>query len=141
MTVTERIDGWHSDLPFGTRVLIVEDQLLIAATLCDMIEALGGVPLHAETVEDGLCACSQGDFDVALLDTSLHGRSAAPLARALVQAGKPFMLMSCTGAGLPGLETVRTLAKPFSFDLLTKGLAELRPAAASPLSVRAARVR
>jgi len=84
--------------PAGRRVLLVEDNAVVAmelaATLADMgYEVVG----PAATVEDGLRLAEQGGADLALLDMDLRGRSAAPVAEALSARGVPFAF--CTGFG------------------------------------------
>ena len=114
-------------LPMGTRVLIVEDQPFVAFAATDMIEGLGGIVSEvAATVEEGLAACGLGEFGVALLDIDLDGRSSAPIAAALAQAGKPFMLTTgFDGRRIPGFETAPLLVKPYIQAQLGRGLAAL----------------
>lgn len=114
-------------LPPGTRVLIVEDQPFVAFAATDMIEGLGGIITEvAASVEEGLDACTRGEFDVALLDIDLDGRSSAPIAAALAGIGKPFLLTTgFDGRRIPGFETVPLLVKPYIQAQLGRGLAAL----------------
>ena len=114
-------------LPEGTRVLIVEDQPFVAFAATDMIEMLGGIVTEvAGSVEEGLDACARGDFEVALLDIDLDGRSSAPIAAALAAAAKPFLLTTgFDGRRIPGFEHVPLLVKPYIQSQLGRGLAAL----------------
>src|SRR5687767_10593871 len=56
----------------GVRVLIVEDEAIIAMTAEDMLEELGCVTAAiAATLAEAEAAVSRGGFDVALLDINL----------------------------------------------------------------------
>jgi len=56
----------------------------------------------------------QGSLDIAVLDVNLAGASSAPVARALREAGVPFVY--CTGYAEPALQIEADLAAP----MLTK---------------------
>jgi CheY-like chemotaxis protein len=116
-------------IPLGTRVLIVEDQPFVAFAATDMIEGLGGIVTEVSaSVEEGLDACARGDFDIALLDIDLDGRSSAPIAAALAAASKPFLLTTgFDGRKIPGFENVPLLVKPYIQSQLGRGLAALLP--------------
>jgi CheY-like chemotaxis protein len=125
----DRFGQTGGSLPEGTRVLIVEDQPFVAFAATDMIEVLGGIVTEvAGSVEEGLEACARSDFDVALLDIDLDGRSSAPIAQALAAAGKPFLLTTgFDGRRIPGFENVPLLVKPYIQSQLGRGLAALLP--------------
>jgi len=115
----------------GARILIVEDEALIAMMLGDFIETLGYELFDsAETLESGLAAVETGSFDAAILDVNLRDRKASwPIADALDERGIPFFFTS--GADLekpPERHQKRLLlAKPFTLhgidDALKRALA------------------
>lgn len=87
-----------SALPPGARVLIVEDEAIIAMCAEDMIEALGGVIAASVcTLADALGLVETIAFDVALLDINLNGETSLPLADRLADLGRPFAF--ATGYG------------------------------------------
>lgn len=103
----------------GERVLIVEDEPLVAMLLEDMVADAGYV------VAGCVSAISQAlefardkgaQFDVAILDVNLSGQPSFPIAEALAVQGKPFAFATGYGpAGLPDEWRSRpTLQKPFS---------------------------
>jgi len=101
-----------------SRVLIVEDEALVAMLLEDMLIDAGYVVAGTvSAIQQALefVADAPEDFDVAILDVNLRGKPIFPVAEALVAAGKPFVFATGYGAGsLP--ETWRnrpTLQKPF----------------------------
>lgn len=103
-----------------TRVLIVEDESLIAMMLEDFIESLGHVPVKiVDSVESGLVALEEEVFDVAILDVNLSNREPSwPIADALEASGKPFLFTS-GGDIEPPPERHRDrlfLEKPFTLE-------------------------
>ncbi len=78
----------------GRRVLVVEDNFLIAGAVCDALEAIGAVSLGPiGQVDEALrfLAASRGGIDFAVLDVDLHGEKSYPIADALVARGLPFV--------------------------------------------------
>jgi CheY-like chemotaxis protein len=106
-------------LPSGIRVLIVEDETLVAMLLEDMIIDLGGkVVASASRLSSALqlIADPAGAFDLAILDVNLSGEDAFPAAVALAERNVPFAFSTGYGkAGLPAAWRSRpTLQKPFT---------------------------
>lgn len=102
----------------GRRVLIVEDESLVAMLLETILEDMGCSPVGpAATVDDGLKIISDGEpLDAALLDVNVAGRQVFPVAQALKDRGVPFVFS--TGYGEGGLPDEwrgqPTLQKPFT---------------------------
>lgn len=100
-----------------SRVLIVEDEVMVLMMLEDVIVALGHEIFNtASNLEDGLAAAKTGAFDIALLDINLNGQLSFPIAVVLRQRGIPFLFAS--GYGRAGLIEDFTgssiIKKPFS---------------------------
>ncbi len=68
-----------------TRILIVEDEVLVAMDLSDQLEELGfEVVGPAARIEDALALMAeQAVIDLALIDVNLSGRLSWPVAREL----------------------------------------------------------
>lgn len=105
--------------PFaGRRVLVVEDESLVAMLLETILEDMGCVPVGpAATVDEGLrMAVDDEPLDAALLDVNVAGRQVFPIAEALKARGVPFVFS--TGYGEGGLPDEwrgqPTLQKPFT---------------------------
>lgn len=81
-----------SDL-HGFRVLLVEDEFLLAHDLRCELENIGAIVIGPEpSVERALARISDGQqIDVAILDLNLCGKPAFPVADALAAKGVPFM--------------------------------------------------
>jgi CheY-like chemotaxis protein len=109
----------------GLRVLIVEDEALIAMMAEDMIDSLGcTVAGLASTVSDAQTALANVKFDVAVLDVNLNGATSMGLATALKQRGTPFAFT--TGYGADGIDAehldMPVLTKPYSIADLEAAL-------------------
>ena len=78
-----------------TRVLIVEDEPMIAFTLQDLlVEAGFEVVGVARRLEKALEQIGSTGFDAAIVDANLAGVSASPAASALAARGLPFIVLS-----------------------------------------------
>jgi CheY-like chemotaxis protein len=77
------------------RVLIVEDEFLIALGASDTLEAAGyEIAAIVASVPAALKAIADISFDVALIDANLGGESAHLVAVALNQKAIPFVVMT-----------------------------------------------
>lgn len=105
----------------GLRVLIVEDEMMVAMLLEDMLDELGHtVVAVASDVGAAIEKARTLDLDVAILDLNLNGQESFPVARMLRERGVPFLFATGYGQGKASAEfaQVPTLPKPFvSADL------------------------
>lgn len=112
----------------GLRVLVVEDEALVAMLVEDLLADLGcAVVGPFATVATALGAVAPGALDAALVDVNLGGERAYPLADALAAAGVPFVFL--TGYGRAGVDPryaeAAVLPKPFEAASLERALAEV----------------
>jgi CheY-like chemotaxis protein len=109
----------------GARVLIVEDEIVVALFLEDLLAEFGyevaGIASH---LEDAMAR--PDDYDIALLDVHLNGRNVFDFADRLAACGTPFVFATGYGArGIPDRHCARpVLQKPFRPDELKQALAE-----------------
>lgn len=102
----------------GRRVLVIEDESLVAMLLETILEDMGCTVVGPESnIDDGLIAATtEASVDAALLDVNVAGREVFPVADALRARGVPFVFSTGYGeAGLP--EHWRgnpTIQKPFT---------------------------
>ena len=101
----------------GCRVLVVEDELLIALEIEGVVEALDcKIVGPTGKLETALQLASEEQFDIAILDVTIRGGKIYPVAERLLARGIPFALASGYGNwALP--ETLREqprLLKPFT---------------------------
>jgi DNA-binding response OmpR family regulator len=106
----------------GMRILVVEDEFLVAALLQDVLESAGcTVSGPVARVAEALDTVEHEDHDAAVLDVNLGGERIDPVADALSRRRIPFMFVTGYGtAALPGEYAERPrLCKPFRMaDLL-----------------------
>ncbi len=99
----------------GLRVLVVEDEFLVALDLSSILDDLGCVVLgFAATVPEALCLLAADPPDVTLLDINLDGARTTPVALALAADGVPFIAVTAY-ASLPEpvFDGVPIVGKPF----------------------------
>jgi CheY-like chemotaxis protein len=113
----------------GLRVLIVEDELIIAMELESLLGRLVCVVLDtAPTVQRALHAVGRQQADVAVLDMNLQGERATPVAEALQEQDVPFVLVTGYGSErLPErvLQDVPCLRKPVNDHQLASAIHEV----------------
>ena len=112
----------------GRRILIVEDEPLLAMELETNLNALGCKTLRsAATLNAAKAAIGDSGCDAALVDVNLGGRQADELAVALTRKNIPFAFVTGYGReGLPaGFKEVAILSKPFAKEELLVVLAQL----------------
>jgi CheY-like chemotaxis protein len=112
----------------GRRILVVEDEALVAMLVEDALLDAGAIVIGpVATVAEALSLLQRERPDVAVLDLNLAGETSTPVADALVTMGVPFVVATGYGAdGLPpGHVTVPVLAKPYDPDDLTTALGRL----------------
>lgn len=113
----------------GLRVLVVEDELLVAMEIESLLDRLGcEVVGPVATVREALDAIRERELDGAILDVNLHGEYAYPAAEALLARAVPFVFLSGY-TGLPDpppvLGGVPRLGKPFAAAELADAVARV----------------
>jgi CheY-like chemotaxis protein len=98
------------------RVLVVEDEMLVAMNIEDMLLDLGHeVAGLAGRLLPALTLAREAEFDAAMLDVNLAGETSFPVADILLERSIPFLF--ATGYGLQGIEESYrghpVLQKPF----------------------------
>lgn len=99
------------------RVLVVEDNTLLAADLAEFLDAAGyDVIGPAQAVAEALQLLDAGHCDVAILDINLGQETSASVADKLHQRAIPIVVVSgYTGPRLsPVYYNITYLTKPFS---------------------------
>jgi DNA-binding response OmpR family regulator len=103
------------------RVLVVEDETLIAIMIEDTLIELGcEIVGPTGKLDMALQLTKEGNFDAAILDVTIRGGKVYPVAEQLAERGIPFVFASGHGDwALP--ETLRNkprLTKPFTVSAL-----------------------
>lgn len=110
------------------RVLIVEDEMLVAMLIEDMLVELGfEVVGPAMRLQRALQIAREESFDVAVLDVNLANERSFPVADVLRKRGIPFLFAS--GYGSSGLNddfsSAVTLQKPFEQHQLQQAISRV----------------
>lgn len=110
------------------RVLLVEDEVMIAMHYEDLLIDHGCIPIGpAPTVEKALALIATETLDAALLDGNLKGCFSTPVAEMLERRGVPVLLITgyedvvCTD---PILSRLRWLTKPVKEHVLVQAMVE-----------------
>lgn len=102
----------------GYKFLIIEDEMMQAWQMGDMLVDLGGtVEKIAFSFGQGREALASGGYDCAIVDVNLNGQLAFPLAVALEHQGIPFIFCSAFADALdlyPDLGRAPRVSKPVS---------------------------
>jgi CheY-like chemotaxis protein len=116
----------------GRRVMIVEDQMLLAMELESLLVELGCTVLGpVPSVARALALLEQQRPDAAILDVNLNGQTALPVAEALTAQGVPFVLATgYTDALQPELQGAPRLSKPVNHNELVRALVQVLDASA-----------
>ncbi len=118
----------------GSRLLLVEDEAMVAMMIEDQLTALGCVVVSVvASVSAGLAAIDRkaSALDAAVLDVNLGNEKVYPVAERLKERGIPFIFS--TGYGLagiaPGFSGIPAIAKPFGSKALEATLVSALSAA------------
>lgn len=125
MSNTARIGG--AGFFSGKRMLVVEDEFLIALDIERILESVGVTTIvTASRVAQALdLVMASGPFDAAVLDLKLERETSIPVAERLHAAGVPFVFLT---GGTPGSDITAqfprapVVGKPFDADTLLAAL-------------------
>ena len=123
-------DGPEEEEPSGpkekvkpARVLVIEDELLIRETLCDMLELVDHVVTLASHGEEGIRLFKEAEFDVVFTDLGMPGLSGWDVAKAIKKERSDVPIVMVTGWGvgiseekLKEHQIDRVLPKPFDIE-------------------------
>lgn len=106
----------------GKRILVAEDEYLVAGFIEDVLQELGAVVVGpVDRVREGVALAREEVLDAAILDVNLNNERSDPIAEVLTARGIPFILATGYGkaemaAGAPILE------KPYTDEKLARVL-------------------
>lgn len=114
----------------GLRVLIVEDEFMIAMAVEAVVTDAGGVVVDmAATLDQALALARSADFDAALLDINLNGETSFPVAEILGERGIPYAFVTGYGRQMvpDAFASVPILTKPYARGDLIQTLGAIVP--------------
>lgn len=109
----------------GLRVLVVEDEPVVAMCLEDILEELGCVTVGpANRLSEGLALAQHETLDAAILDINLAGERSNTIAELLRARGVPFVFASGYGAAPEGFGAPM-IEKPYRTADIARALSGL----------------
>jgi CheY-like chemotaxis protein len=121
----------------GKRVLVVEDEALVAMLVADELRGAGAeIVGPAPSVDDALrlveAVAADGGISAAVLDINLGGRHVGPVADRLAALGVPFLFATGYGENRDprGHGAAPVVEKPFDRERLVAAVAALASAGA-----------
>jgi DNA-binding NtrC family response regulator len=119
---------WMNSPFSGRKVLVVEDEMLVAWLLGDMLADLGCAVIGpAASINQALAMIDAEAIDAAVLDVNLNGQMSYPIADVLAARGVPFVFSTGYGKDrlLAGYRIFPVMQKPFHRSELEDTLAQL----------------
>lgn len=113
----------------GCRVLIVEDERLVAKYIEVIVNEMGGEIVGPfGHLSAAISAVDSERFDIALVDMNLQGDKSFPIAELLLQRQIPFAFMSGYDASElpPNLQATPSIQKPCSVQTVVGMLSRLK---------------
>lgn len=110
----------------GLRILVVEDEMLIALLIEEMLQELQCEIIGpVSSVEEAITAARARPLDGALLDMNLNGESSSRAAHELNERAVPFLLVTgydTNDSESPVFQTASRIGKPFDIEDLADGM-------------------
>lgn len=143
MLMTEPKAQWHGgaqsvtgfEMANAPKVLVVEDEFLIAVELQRILEGAWASPVYiARSCAEGAAEARRQKFDLAIVSIGPEPQLAVDLIRSLLADGLSVVAVSSDGShqhGIPDLPGIPCVVKPFSDEEV---VAALRAAGKAPLS-------
>jgi DNA-binding response OmpR family regulator len=116
--------GYHYPVPAvqqrSSRILVVEDELLLAEMIADVATSLGyAVSGIARNIAEARAELGKQNFDAVLLDISLDGYRSSEIGDVLLERGTPFAFVTAyEEVDAPRHAQVPLLRKPFGYEQL-----------------------
>jgi len=102
----------------GKRVMVLEDEPIIAMLLEELIETAGGTANCVSSLDAAADLLKQGLPDVAVLDININDRDSFDLARQLAAFGVPIIFASGYRKTVipPDMADAPVVTKPYSLE-------------------------
>ena len=107
---------------YGLRILLIEDEPIVAVLAEDMLEAIGCMTVATvATIADAQAAMAAIPFDLAMVDINLDGEDGLAIADTLRDRGIPYLIT--TGYDAQGVAPGHpVLTKPYALSDLESAI-------------------
>jgi DNA-binding response OmpR family regulator len=109
----------------GCRVLVVEDEPLLALDVTEALTAAGAEVTCEYSVADARVTMALIKIDAALVDIKLNGQDASPLCRLLAERPIPFVFHSGYSTAPDGWDHIPIVEKPASREEIVEAVGRL----------------
>lgn len=110
----------------GKRILLVEDEIVIAMMLEDMVMKIEGIPVGPATnLQSAMELARTEALDAAVLDVNLGGVTSSCIADLLAERRIPFILATGYGATTANTHNAPILQKPYMLRDLEQAFAHI----------------
>lgn len=108
-------------------VLIVEDEIIVAFALEDMLHDLGARAVIASSIDQGFAEIGANEFALAVLDVNVNGAKSYAMAEELQRRAVPIIFATGYGDAEHPAEFAHapTLTKPYTAQQLALMVQEL----------------
>ena len=109
----------------GKRILVIEDEAIIAAMVEDMLTELGATVIGpASSIKTGLLLANSSPLDAAVLDVNIRSERVDPIADLLKERHVPVVFATGYGGPVSGAAAnTRVIEKPYTLEKLGSALA------------------
>ncbi|MEO6798610.1 MAG: response regulator [Rhodanobacter sp.] len=111
------------------RVIVIEDDFLLAETLRDALTKLGCNVVHCcGSLREAMLVAEKADFDLAVVDLDLRGLDASPVLDQLVASNIPALLATASNREFvpERLAHLPRLTKPYNQRQLKEAIEQLQ---------------
>lgn len=123
--------------PFdGKRVLVVEDEAIVATMVEEMLRELGAIVVGpASTIKNALVLASTDGLDAAVLDVNIRSERVDPVADTLRARHVPLVFATGYGASSTCARNSPVIEKPYTSEKLANALESALLSAENPAIV------
>ena len=110
------------------RIFVVEDDAMVLMLIEDLLQELGHRVVGTATkLEAALASIKEVDFDLAILDVNLGGKSAQPIASLLRALGCPFIIATGYPEETLGEDylSAPVIEKPFLIEAVAEAIRQV----------------
>ena len=107
----------------GIRVIIIEDETLVALMISEMVTEVGAeVVAICTSAPAAIAEIATTSFDIATMDVNINGNVSLGIATVLNDRGVPIVFCTSYGHAVGDISGALVVTKPFTLDDLKQAL-------------------